>query len=161
MLKSGYDTAQICTNGHCITASLVNHSEFGQQFCSKCGAATISNCPDCNVPIRGHYWGGVMNLTSYLVPSFCHNCGKPYPWTQATLKSAQELSDELENLTEDEREQLKKSLDDIVKDTPQTAVAATRFKKLAAKAGQNAAGMFKEILVNIISESAKKIIWPS
>jgi len=94
------------------------------------------------------------------LPSFCPDCGKPYPWTEAKLKAAQELSDELDNLSSEERNLLKKSLDDIVRDTPQTTVAATRFKKLVAKAGKVAADGFRDILVDVLSEAAKKIIWP-
>ena len=77
------------------------------------------------------------------------------------LKAARDLSDELDNLTPDERDLLKKSLDDIVRDTPQTTVSALRFKKLAAKAGSIAASALKDILVDIASEAAKKVIWPT
>ncbi len=80
---------------------------------------------------------------------------------EVKLKAARELSDELENLSLEERERLKKSLDDIVRDTPQTTVAATRFKKLVAKAGPVVADSFRKILVDVLSETAKKVIWPS
>ena len=96
----------------------------------------------------------------YRRPSFCHKCGKPYPWTEATLRAAQELSDEIEGLTHAERNVLKRSLDDIVRDTPQTTVAATRFKRLAAKSGKAAAEGFRNILIDVVSGTAKKIIWP-
>ncbi|MBA7691028.1 hypothetical protein ES703_99566 [subsurface metagenome] len=56
---------------------------------------------------------------------------------------------------------LKKSLDDIVRDTPQTTVAVSRFKRLVAKAGPVAAEGFKKILWDIASEFAKRQIWPS
>jgi hypothetical protein len=70
------------------------------------------------------------------------------------------LSDTLEELTRTERETLKASLDDMVRDTPQAGVAATRFKKIAAKAGKVAADGLKDILVDIVSDTAKKVIWP-
>ena len=106
---------------------------------------------------------GTLNYTDLPLPSFCPDCGKPYPWTEAKLKAAKELADELDNLSLEECELLKKSLDDIIvmEDTPQTPVAATRFKKLVAKAGQVAAQGFRDILVDIASETAKKLIWPS
>jgi hypothetical protein len=66
----------------------------------------------------------------------------------------------LENLTPEEREKLKKSIDELVQDTPKTQLAATRFKQLVAKAGESTADIFQKILVNIISEVAKKMIWP-
>jgi len=104
---------------------------------------------------------GTFNYTDLPLPSFCPNCGKPYPWTEEKLKAAKELTDEFENLSPEERETLKKSLDDIVRDTPQTPIAATRFKKLVAKAGKVAADGLRDILVDIASEAAKKAIWSS
>ena len=102
-----------------------------------------------------------LNYTDLPLPIFCPDCGKPYPWTEAKLKAAKELTDLLEELEPEEREILKKSFNDIVRDTPQTTVAATRFKRLAAKAGKVAADGLKDILVDIASETAKKLIWSS
>jgi len=93
--------------------------------------------------------------------NFCPDCGKPYPWTEAKLKAAQELTDLLDGLSSEEREILKKSFSDIVRDTPQTKVAANQFKRLAAKAGPVVADSFRKIFVDVLSETAKKIIWPS
>jgi len=70
------------------------------------------------------------------------------------------LADELSQLTTDEREQLKKGLDDIVTDTPQTVLAATRFKRLAEKAGKGALDTFRAVLTTVLSEAAKKILFP-
>jgi hypothetical protein len=158
----GYDIAQICTNGHLINSSYSSYPEFNKKFCDKCGAPTITNCGYCNTSIRGYYHSsGVISFSDITIPSFCHECGKPYPWTEAKVKAAKELSDELENLTPQEREILKKSLDDIIRDTPQTPLASTRFKKIVAKAGKVAVDGFRDILVDIASEAAKKAIWPS
>jgi len=162
MSGNWYDTAQICTNGHIITDTFITNPEESQKYCNKCGAPTITNCQNCKSPIRGFYHiSGVIYSSDLKLPSFCHECGKPYLWTEARLKAAKDLSDEIENLTPEERETLKKSLDDIVRDTPQTTVASTRFKKIAAKAGAVAASALKDILVDIASEAAKKVIWPS
>jgi hypothetical protein len=68
---------------------------------------------------------------------------------------------QIDNLSPDERYLLKRSIDDIVRDTPQTTVAVNRFKKLVAKAGKVAAEGLRDILVDIASEAAKKAIWPS
>ncbi len=159
MSGNWYDTAQICTNGHMITSMFISSPQFRKNFCDKCGAATITNCQSCNSPIRGSYHGGSI-FSSYTPPSFCSECGKPYPWTEATVKAAKELADELDKLSLEEREMLKKSIDDIIRDTPQTTVAATRFKKITAKAGKAAVDGFRDILVDVLSETAKKIIWP-
>jgi hypothetical protein len=156
-----YDTAQVCLNGHPTNSSADTYPQFNQKFCDRCGAPTITACERCNVPIRGRYNSlGSLDLTPYVPPSFCHNCGKPYPWTEAKLNAARELADELDQLTVSEKETLK-SLGDIIRDTTRTQVAATRFKKLMVKAGAQAAGVFRDLIVDIASETAKKAIWPS
>lgn len=161
MSNSCYDTAQICLNGHIINKSTIDSPQHNQKYCAKCGSLTITNCQSCNTAIRGYYhMEGVYGFDDYSLPSFCHNCGKSYPWTEAKIKAAQELAFELDNLTQEEKENLNKSLHDIIRDTPETTVAATRVKKLFAKAGKGVAEGFKNILVDIISEAAKKMIWP-
>ena len=55
---------------------------------------------------------------------------------------------------------LKGSVENVVHDAPQTAPAAKPFKRILAKAGKGAAEAFKNILVGVISEAAKKLIWP-
>jgi hypothetical protein len=164
MSISYYEVAQICLNGHVITPLLKTHLIYSQKYCGQCGALTITTCPKCNKEIRGSYYTSLSLRSyesSYKRPNFCHNCGAPYPWTASKLKAAHDLSDELEDLTPDERESLKKSIDDIVSDTPQTTVSARRFNKLAAKADPITVSALKDILVDITSEAAKKVIWPT
>ena len=179
MTDNWYDTAQICISGHVANWMSKSHPENNKKFCDKCGAQTIINCPKCNAPIRGYYHethgayeeidtmvNEISNpppetILDYSKPrGFCPDCGKAYPWTEAKLKAAKELSDELDNLSAEERDLLKKSLDDIVRDTPQTTAAATRFKKIVSKAGKVAANGLRDIIVDIASETAKKVIWP-
>jgi len=102
----------------------------------------------------------VADFSEYEVPAHCHSCGKPYPWTAARIEAAKELSDELDALTPEEKQQLRNSIDDLVVDTPRTTMAATRFKKLASKAGKGAVEAFKSVLVGVLSEAAKKILFP-
>ena len=160
-----YDTAQICTNGHVINSCSVSIPYHNKNFCDRCGAPTLTNCQNCNALIKGYYHQSNVTALIYhtdlMLPSFCPDCGRSYPWTEARLKAAKELSDELDNLSLEERETLKKSLDDIVRDTPQTTVAVNRFKRLIAKAGKPAADAFRDILVDVLSEAIKKSIWPS
>ena len=47
-----------------------------------------------------------------------------------------------------------------MKGTPEEKIIATRFKRIARKAGKEALGGFKNILVDIVSETVKKILWP-
>lgn len=158
--ENWYDTAQICTNGHVINEQLKSSPHIKKKFCDRCGAPTITKCQYCRFTIKGTYHFG-SNISSWVRPSFCPDCGKPYPWTEAALKAAQEYSDELENLSPEERDLLKKSIDDIVRETPQATVAVSRFKRLVAKAGPVAADMYREILLPLLSEAVKRTIWPS
>ena len=72
------------------------------------------------------------------------------------LAAAKELAQKMEGLTEEERELLARSLDNLVRDTPQIPVAATRVKRMLTKAGGAALQAFRDILVDIASETAKK-----
>jgi len=97
---------------------------------------------------------------NYTPPGFCVYCGDPYPWTQARLRAARQLAHELDTLTIQDRAILSSSIDDLITDSPLSGVAATRLKKIMAKAGQDTASTFREILVDVTSESARKMLWP-
>ena len=159
----GYDVAQICRNGHVITSSYNRLPQFRQPFCDKCGGPTINECPACKKPIRGEYFTpDVFALGGeWPAPAFCLYCGRAFPWTQARLDAARALADETEGLNDEERALLKKSLNDLVSDTPNTPLAAQRFKRLVAKAGKGVADTFHKVLVDVLSEAAKKLIWPT
>ena len=55
MSDGRYDTAQICINGHIINSMSISKPEHNKKFCDKCGEPTITNCQNCNAPIRGYY----------------------------------------------------------------------------------------------------------
>jgi len=152
-----YDVAQICLNGHIINDRCEFSPEHCEDYCSKCGEKTIKGCPLCNCLIRGLHSSVIVGQISR--PRFCRKCGKPYPWTTRTLEAAKAYAHELQSLTGEERIQLALSLDDLVKDTPMAQVSAGRFKRLAAKAGGEAPGFFKDTLVDLVSETVKKAIW--
>ena len=65
--------------------------------------------------------------------------------------------DELEDeLSDDEKERLTKSIPDIIADTPKSEVAVTRFKKAASKAGDIGSQMLWEVLKTVTTEAVKK-----
>lgn len=120
------------------------------------------NCQQCDARILGHFnEPGVADFTSFVIPApaFCRSCGKAFPWTSAALETAALLADELEGLSGFEKEELKSTFPDIVRETPRTTLATTRFKKLMVKAGKGAASTFKDVFVDVVSESVKKVIW--
>lgn len=160
MVNEGYDVGQVCLNGHPITGNAQRYPDFTKKHCPNCGAPTITACTKCRTPIQGDYWvPGVLSALPYQPPAHCHECGTPYPWTAAKLEAAKELAHEAEDLTQEEREQLARSLDDIVADTPRTQLAASRFKRLMGKAGKGTAQAMRDIVVDIASEAARKSIF--
>lgn len=160
-MTQGYDVAQICLNGHIVNDSVRNYPQHSKYFCDKCGAKTITSCQNCKFDTQGHYRvSGVLSLeSSYSVPAFCYNCGNPYPWTELKIQTAHELVQEIENLSDEDKNILTQSIDDIVKDSPKTTLAATRFKKIISRTGKEVAGGLRTILIDIVSEMAKKSIW--
>jgi hypothetical protein len=152
-----YDTAQVCMNGHLASGSFHDSPEFRKKFCDKCGEPTITQCMSCTAEIRGHYRGGWVSTRKPPVPSFCRECGKPFPWTSRRLEAASVLAAESE-LNEQEREQLESSLRDVLTDTPKTEVASVRIKRLLSKAGKEVGGALRKVIVDVASEAAKKTI---
>lgn len=155
-----YDIAQICLNGHVVNGAVQTTPEHNEKFCKKCGQPTIIECPHCKKEIPGYFIEpGIVAFGEISAPGFCTNCGQPYPWTVAKLNAARELSLEIEGLSHSEKEVLSLSLDDLIKDSPSTPLAAVRFKKLMVKAGKESAAALRDILVDIASETAKRSIW--
>ena len=68
------------------------------------------------------------------------------------------MAGELDGLTAQEREDLQKSLPDLLRDVPNTPVAATRFKKILLKVKGKGGELVWEILKDVASETATKII---
>jgi hypothetical protein len=158
---SGYDTAQFCANGHCITTCSATSPEFKQDFCSRCGEKTLTSCPNCSASIRGYFHiPGVFGSTEIHTPSFCHKCGKPYPWVALKVTAGKELVDEFEGLNADERMALKGAIDDLIVETPRTQVAIVRVKKFLPKVGKAAADAFRKIMIEVMAEAVKKQLYP-
>lgn len=154
-----YLLAQICLNGHTITDRADQYPEHRQDYCSKCGAPTIMACPQCNAPIRGyHYVEGAVYVAQYSPPQFCYKCGSAYPWVEARLSAARELADELDDLSAEERDRLKANLEQLTRDVPATEAAAIRVKKLFLKLKSGSAETLRQMLVDIASETAKKVL---
>jgi hypothetical protein len=154
-----YETAQVCINGHVITSAIESSRSSMQDFCEDCGKPTIIKCSDCKTHIRGSYRSqNAVLITEYIVPKFCYKCGRPFPWTKAKLDAVRELVEFEEKITTKEKELLKNSLDDIIAENPKTEMAAIKFKHIMAKVGQETAKALRDIIVDIASETAKKIL---
>ena len=160
MGDSHYDVAQICENGHVANSMARDYPNSNQDHCDRCGTPTIMACPSCQTAIRGFYHvPGVISFDDYAAPAFCYKCGKAFPWTAAHLRAAEDLADEMDGLTSEERESLRKSLPDLVRDTPITRVAETQFKKIIQKVGKDGYEGMRSLLKDIVSETVRKTLF--
>lgn len=156
-----YKTGQVCLNGHQITGDYHGNPEFRQDYCDRCGEKTIIECQQCRAPIRGYYESSpgrvaVIAIPRWSKPNYCYKCGTAFPWAARKLQAAIELADEIEELNAAEKETLKESLGELIKDNPRTELAAVRFKKLVGRAAPVVGGAIKEIMVSIATDAAKK-----
>lgn len=152
-----YSVAQICLNGHCVTSRADVHPECKQAFCHLCGAKTITNCPSCNAPIRGEYDCGITVIGNiYDPPSYCYQCGTPFPWTQTALETAAALIQEDDLLPPESHERLIESLPDIISETPRSRLAAMRLKGFVESATKFVADAMRQFAIDFACEFVKK-----
>ncbi len=156
-----YETAQICLNGHVITSGIETSPNMIKKYCPQCGAPSTTKCEYCDTGIHGYYhMDGVVNFSSYSPPSYCHNCGKPYPWTERRIEAANLLIQEDEQLSPEDKEILTSSVTDMLTESPKTQLAVTRYKKLVSKAVKVTGQGLRDLLIDVLSESVKKSLWP-
>jgi hypothetical protein len=154
---TGYYSRQTCLNGHVISNTIGAPHTTPQPHCGRCGAATIVNCPGCEAPQRGNF-SNFIGWGSKTPNSFCSNCGKPYPWTERQIASTTALINEEELLSQEEKVLLTSTLTDLASDTPNTVLAATRFKRIVTKVGGTFKAAIYKFVVDVSSETAKKIV---
>jgi hypothetical protein len=153
---SNYDTAQICLNGHLLTESVEEYPSE-QSYCSKCGSKSITKCPNCNAQLHGYgRYLGIIKPTE--VTAYCYNCGKPYPWTESALESANLIIQEAENFSVEDKAALVESLPDIVSETPRTNLAIARTQRFLKAVGGLTADMIRQFVIDFGCELAKKQI---
>lgn len=152
-----YLNATICLNGHVVSSTKAEYTPF----CDICGKATISICSNCSKPIRGDYEvPGVAAIGfPYHKPSYCYNCGYPFPWTEQLINNAVELIALDEELTDEQKEILKNALPDLIVETPSTPVATAKYKKFIPKAASYIQDGLKNLLIDVVSETVKKSLW--
>ena len=155
-----YDVAQICLNGHVVNSMSKEYSNSNRDFCETCGKKTITHCEKCNNEIKGyHHMENVHASYGSTPPSYCPDCGEAYPWTISKINALKELTNELDEISEDEKNKFKESIDDIVIETPKTNLASSRFKLILNKISPEHRTMIKDMGLNLLCESAKKLIW--
>jgi hypothetical protein len=131
---------------------LVEKELARRAFCPTCGLANVFECQHCEAAIESDEERAPER------PAYCSSCGKPFPWTETALAAAMEYTDELDELSTEDKAALKATLNDLTADTPRTELAATRFKKFVRKVAPAAGETLTKIMVNVFTEAAKKMM---
>jgi hypothetical protein len=142
-----------------VLGSLQRFPQFRKGFCEDCGAPTVDQCQKCAWPIAGvgpDAW--TAGTGPYRPPRYCGECGSPFPWTETALAAAREYTDDLDQLSNDEKASLKETFGDLTVDTVRTPLAVSRFKKFVTKVGPVAGDVLRKIVETIATEAAKKSI---
>lgn len=146
----------ICENGHIVGSSeYVNHS-----FCQKCGGSIISACRYCKEYIRE----SMINDPSIMIsndelPYYCCFCGKPYPWTEKIISNAYELVWMDESLDDEAKKLLVDAIPNLLVDTPDTKLSTARYSSIIKKAQRNTVDMLKQLLVEVVIETVKIVLF--
>jgi len=146
-----YHDAQICIRGH-VQSSGGFPFKAGEH-CTKCGSPCIDECEKCREPIRGQVASS--KFIGYTPPSFCHACGRPYPWMGDRLQTAKELLYHDDKLKEDDREKLWDLLQYVLSDPKSDLVPAK--KKLISINLEKATAATREFVENIIAKYAAEM----
>jgi hypothetical protein len=135
-----------CMNGHLVLGMPLQETEW----CGKCGAATLTACPGCKEPIPA------LNSGESALPQYCAACSRPFPWTEHAVSAARSLIRELSTLDQYERDQLRRSVDHLTQETPQTPLAIARVKKTLDRIGGEHARALRELLLSVASDAVKE-----
>jgi hypothetical protein len=143
----------------CLAGHVIDHdgryADAPQPFCHICGKAVIDKCPSCNGPLRGADNFAPMP-TRPMPDAYCLHCGKKLPWTDEALTEARKYTDEISELSPEEKASLKASFEALTADTAQTPLAENRFKRIMSKVGAPAASALQSILVNVMTSEVRK-----
>lgn len=151
-----YENATICINGHVASSDTANY----RKHCKQCGQETISVCQKCDSSIQGYYFvPGIIGFSDYNRPSYCHDCGSPYPWTEQLINNAIELISLDEELPSDIKDVIKSSLPDLIVETPSAPLAVAKYRKYMSQANDYTRDGIKNLLIDIVSETIKKSLW--
>lgn len=155
-MEEEYSVAQYCLNGHPIVTNM-KYPNLKSEYCSKCGAATITRCSNCDTSIRGDIKVTSINYATQKPsemyyhkqrPNYCHKCGKPYPWTEQALEAAKMLINDDESFNQTVKDNLTEVLPDIIAETPKSTLAATRFGKAIKSAGKFTAEGLRQFIID-------------
>ena len=158
-MNDAYDVGQVCLSGHGINGYTRDRPEYSLGHCEECGEKTITECPECKNPIRGQHLHALED--SYQPANYCHKCGEPFPWVSNTILAAIELSVEDGGLSGDDAKEFEAEIGDIVRETPRSALAAARVKRLLGKMTPYIAKGMRRVLYDAMSEGVRDLVFPA
>ena len=155
-----YKIALVCLDGHVVTRDISSNSSFRtMSHCPRCGLKLTNVCLSCGEPLHGNEVNdkGQMFVGSKSAPpeAFCYHCGKPYPWTESRFENAELIINELDCLSDVDKEKLCRSLKDLYSETPQTAYAVLLVKKAMLACKGVLKDSFMKMLVDFCCAAVK------
>lgn len=155
MRNDDYDVAQICLNGHVINMRFRGNPKRNTKYCASCGRKTITSCQECKEEIRGDLITGfpIASLGPDPAPSYCIDCGKPYPWTQDKIDAFRELVTASSSLSQDNKKVLSDGVEHVISDTPKTQLICARFVDIISKGSP-----LRSALLDIATGPAKEFL---
>ena len=156
-------TAQYCENGDLITLD-IRDPYSTENFCSICGAKTITCCPHCGKPIIGKsvdlvendYFGTSRNIVTVKSrPSHCSSCGEMFPWAETASNTIRDILIELEDVNPEEVQRTIDLIPDIISVTPRTDLAKIRLRKIYSAAGDISKNILKSMIVKYACDAIR------
>jgi len=148
-----YCAAQICLRGHVHSVDGTRFKE--DEHCPRCGDICINRCQNCKAPIRG----AIVHTRDFTLPLHCYHCGRPYPWMEDRVQTAQELLHHDEKLTLEDREKLWGLLQYVMSD-PKSDMAPAK-KKLFEIGIAKALPATREFFLDFMAKLGAEMMKPS
>lgn len=185
-----YHKALVCKNGHLISGNKSRISDQSIQYCPQCGQSCIDACPTCGAPIHGDTYGkrsvyalcrtgdiwddsgiSYRNVPTECedyeigrcdVPAYCHACGSPYPWTETLLDEASKIVDLIDELTAEQKEELKQCFPDLIAETPRSSRSSLVAAKLIRLSSSLAQGALQNLFIDHLTPFVLSLLnWKS
>lgn len=151
---NNFFSAYICLHGHIVSS----YGEFDGSYCKECGSHILHHCPNCLSFIRGRSANSFQK--NYKIPNYCIHCGHAFPWTIETKESLNELLKLNSGFSSEDINFVDKNFNSLIVDTPKTKLLATKLHIMLSEATPVVVEASKGLLVDVISETAKKIMFP-
>jgi hypothetical protein len=106
--------------------------------------------------LQGTYpWANENSSAAFVCPSFCHGCGKPYPWMDEKLRTAKDLLFHDDQLTYEDRKELWGLLQ-YVMSNPKADLVPAKSKLISIKI-QKAAEPIKDFVTDLLAKYAAEM----